>query len=237
MGRLSRDLDSVSFWAGANGLLLNAQKTMAVRASSEWCCNWIFGFCEGSWCDDRWPAELRSHARHVAAKVFAGLRCLWPHSGYLPRATKLLLVKSLLLPHFSYCSQVLGKLQASTKEILLKAFKACVRFVCGLGRYESTSGSIDVLLGCDLFSYLDHLSCVLLHKTVLTKEPGYLYDFLSPTSNERTFNLLLPRVGSDALSRSFFVSGVSIYNSLPPPIKRNYSLTGFKIACRDYFCA
>lgn len=247
MSKLSRDLNSISYWAGANGLLLNAQKTLAIRFSSS---KWPIDFPKlrlngvtieyadavkdlGVMIDNQ--LNWRSHAQYVSAKVFAGLRCLWPHSNYLPRHTKLLLVKSLLLPHFSYCSQVLGKLQVSTREILLKAFKACVRFVCGLGRYESTLNDINVLLGCDLFSYFDHLSCVLLHKIVLSKQPDYLCDFLTPTSNERTFNLLLPIVGSDVLSRSLFVSGVSIYNSLPPLVKRNSSLTGFKIACRNYF--
>lgn len=156
----------------------------------------------------------------MAAKIFAGLRCLWPHADYLPREIRLLLVRALLVPYFVYCSQVLGDLQVSVREILEKPFKACVLFVCGVRRYASTSEHTSVIFGTDLASYFDYLSSVFLHKTIISREPGYLFENLTLTRNPRTFNLVVLRSNSDVLSRSSFVSGISTFNSLPPGVKK-----------------
>ena len=181
--------------------------------------------------------NFEQHARKVSAKIFGGLRCLWPTSHFLPPNTKKLLVKSLLLPHFAYCTPVLGELSAATKEILSKAFKACVRFIYGLGRYDSTSSHMKLLLGTDLFSYFDYLNCSFSHKLFIVKEPDYILDHFNFGHSARTLNLTLPRNKNNITSTSLFVSGVSKYNALPPHVKKIRSLNNFKIACKNHFVA
>ena len=53
--------------------------------------------------------SLRTHCNRVSSKVFAGLRSLWVHGNVTSRVMRISLVKSLLLPHFTYCCEVEGK--------------------------------------------------------------------------------------------------------------------------------
>lgn len=247
MRLLDSDLAAVTAWAKENRLRLNAGKTKAIVISTG---TWakdiprvVFGGEEivyedhvlnlGLTVDSR--LAWTQHAQSVSSKIFAGLRNMWPSARFIPQETKKLLVKSLLMPHFAYCCPVIGDLSASAKKILEKPFKACVRFVYGIGRYDSVSNFVNGLLGTDLFSYFDYLTSTFLHKVVITKEPDYVYERLNFGSSDRTFNLLLPRNNKDVVNRSMFVRGVAKYNALPGAVKCRLSLTGFKRACRNFY--
>ena len=47
-----------------------------------------------------------NHVEVVNRKVFTGLASLWPLASSTPLRTRLLLAKSLLLPHFIYCCEI-----------------------------------------------------------------------------------------------------------------------------------
>ena len=245
---ISDDIRSVLQWSASNGFLINAVKTKAIVIGGERWSGEIPKFeIDGVSIDfvhdvknlglliDK-SLSWEQQARAVSSKIFAGLRYLWPHASYLTMRVKKLLVRSLLLPHFVYCCQVLGKISAAVRDILLKPFKACVRFAHGLGRFESTSRFESSLLGNDLFAYMDYLNCVFLHKLIITKEPLYLHDKMTFSKSARTLNVAVPRSNRTVLGKSVFVHGVSVYNSLPHGIKHKFSSTGFKSACvRDTF--
>ena len=87
-----------------NGLYLNVNKTQAIKiTAANWCVNipnLVLNCVTKEYADEVKDLGVlidsllnwRSHARFVAAKVFARLRGLWPHASYLPRSAKLLLV-------------------------------------------------------------------------------------------------------------------------------------------------
>lgn len=246
MSLLKSDLSAVSAWAKENRLKLNAGKTKAIVFSS------------GSWARELPEIEFEgasvnyvdsvnnlgltlesrmgwaSHASKVSAKVFAGLRNMWPSARFIPVRTRELLVKSLLMPHMTYCCPVLGELSAGTRKIFEKCFNACTRFAYGIGRYDSISDHAHRLLGKDLFAYFDYLTSSFLHKVIVTQEPDYIFQNLTFGSSNRLRNLILPRNDKNIVNDSFYVRGVSKYNSLPASVKGKLSLTGFKRACREH---
>jgi len=246
MSHLSSDLAAVSAWAKENRLKLNAAKTKAiVFSSSGWAENIPEVVFEGTsvpYADSVKNLGLMiesrltwdAHARSVSAKVFAGLRNMWPVARFMPLETRELLVKSLLLPHLTYCCPVFGQLSAAVKKVFEKAFKACIRFLYCVGRYESISSHVSRLLGRDLFVYFDYLSSTFLYRVIISKQPDYIYDDLVFGSSARTLNLVLPRNNRDVVNASFFVRGVAEYNALPAVVKRKFSITGFKRACKAH---
>lgn len=75
-----------------------------------------------------------AHANEISAKVFPRLRSFWPNHHILPLSTRLMLVKSLILPLFTYCHSVYtSNLKAKSIRVLERAFAACVRFVLRIG--------------------------------------------------------------------------------------------------------
>lgn len=224
MDRLSADLRAVSFWpgrmcvrltpwgrslcfgyssSGANGTVIKCR--IDYRLSPEFPTPCPFGSCKSS--------------------VFVAPCQLLP-SGYSFVTREVAPSPSL---HILLAGYEEG-LHAATKDFLKKPLRACIRFLCGLGRYGSDADSIPVIL-----------SCVLLHKTAIRVEAKYLFNRLNPNlnSNSSKFNFVVSGVSRDVMSRSFFVGGVMTYNSLPMPVaaKRTLSWTGSKSACKNFFSA
>lgn len=245
---INLDLAAVSHWSQLNNLTLNASKTQAI----------VFSNCHRNRQPSR-PVILNGvviplsesvkdlgiviarnlswneNADHISAKVFAGLRGLWPHQRNLPIKTRINLVKTLLMPHFCYGSVVFAKMSAAAERTILRAFKACVRFVAGLKRYESTSDRQHDILGCGLLQYLDYRTCLFMFTLLQYRQPNYLISNIVSGTSARTEALILPIHRTASMNSSFFVNGVSTWNSLPLAIRQCQSVQSFKTHCRSHF--
>lgn len=117
------------------------------------------------------------HAAKISQRIFIGLRSLWPQAKSTPLKTRYILAKALLLPHLDYCSPVFYYgLNAESMNDLTKSVKSIVRYVYGLGRFDSTDAYIQRFLGCSLDTYLKVKSMCYLYKLVGSTQPSYLRD-------------------------------------------------------------
>lgn len=244
----NNELSSVSEWAMLNQLTLNASKTQAILLANNPNSNFVvpnivldgtsvqfsdtvkdLGFTltrNLSWNND---------AVNVAAKIFGGLRSLWPHQKNLPYKTRVNLVKTLLMPHFCYGSVVYSKLSAAAETSLQRAFNACIRFVTGLRRFEGTSDHQGAILGCGLLEYMEYRTCLFMFKLLQSGQPDYLMRQIHYGMSLRTGNLVIPFHKTANMGSSFFVHGVSRWNALPLGIRDQRSVWSFKTACRNHF--
>lgn len=248
IGDFNLELAAVSEWAKLNHLTLNASKTQAILLTNNPKLDLAIpnvildgksvpfadsvtdlGFTltrNLSWNED---------ATNVAAKIFGGLRSLWSHQRNLPLKTRVNLVKTLLMPHFCYGSVVYAKLSVAAEKTLQRAFNACIRFVSGLRRYEGTSEHQNVILGCGLHQYMEYRTCLFMFKLLQSGQPDYLLRHLKRGMSSRTGNIVIPFHKTSNMGSSFFVHGVSVWNSLPLDIRDRRSIWSFKTACRNHF--
>lgn len=174
----------------------------------------------------------------ICSRVFSRLRSLWPLSHIFPQKTRLTLVKSLVIPAFTYGECVYSSnLSAVDLRSLERAFSACVRFVYRLRRYDSTRDYTNGILGAPITTYLRQRRCSALHSIIKTRMPSYLFDKLCHGSSVRSGVFLIPRHSSTQYNRSFFVRTVSDYNAIPTSVRALYSLPGFSRACLARFSA
>jgi len=174
----------------------------------------------------------------VCGRVFSRLRSLWPLSHLFPLKTRLLLVKLLVIPAFTYGECVYStNLSAAHERSLERAFSACVRFAYRLGRYDSTRRYAHKLLGAPILTYLKQRRCSALHSLVRNKEPSYLVNKLVRGSSSRSGVFVIPRHCTGQYNDSFFVSTIRDYNSVPLAIRKLNSATRFSRACLDCFTA
>lgn len=243
--RMNEDLLSVSRWAQENSLVLNAGKSQAIIFIENGAnvnappvlLNGVeipyssFVLNLGLSMDNR--MLFKEHVKDLCSKVFFRLRSLWPNGNFFPLKARLALVKSLIVPLFTYADSVYStNLQAGDIRAIERAFSACVRFVYRLRRYDSTEGFKERLLGCSIFDYLRYRQCLFLHNLMMRKTPNYLYSKLQRGQSSRNLIFVLPRNVSLQYNRSFFVRSVSNYNSLPESLKRLSSIVSFR---RAYF--
>ena len=155
------------------------------------------------------------------------LRRLWKFSYCIPFPTKILLVKSLLTPHFLYGDVLNHPLNFICKNRLQIIFNSCIRFIYNLRRFDHISKYSNVIFGCPLLKYLDYRSWLFLFKLRKSGTPQYLFNLLTSASL-RTLNFIIPRYTSKHTCMSMFVYSVQLWNDLPLSAKRATSISKFK---------
>lgn len=168
------------------------------------------------------------HVSNVCSKVRSSLRRLWMIAWALPIDTKLMMVKTLLVPYFTYGCRVFSSLTRELFEMLNKAFNACTRFVFGCRKYDRLGTLKRAVLNCTLSDLYEMNMCLLLFKIIRSQEPSYLYERLRFSRSTRTLNLLPPSRRLSSLDGMFFIRSTALWNSLPLTLKAERSYTTFK---------
>lgn len=179
----------------------------------------------------------RLQCNHIVSKVYSGLRSLYPNCNLVPVNARINLLKSLLIPHFTYGDVVFfDGLNAECRKSLERAFNACVRYAFGLRKRRSIRGYADKILGCDLFQYLRYHTLTFVQNVILRKVPIYLHSKLYRSRSDRTFNYNVRRISLSRTHNSLFASGIARYNSLPVVVKRSSTISAFRSLCCKHIC-
>lgn len=244
---INEDLESIKRWSFLNSLRLNASKTNAMFITrfnhiSEYpdlrIGNAPISFIDNAtslgYIIDR-NLKWDKHVLSQCGKIYACLRTLYARANILTQQTKLQLFKSYVLPHFISCDFLLTSVSVRTLERLRIALNSCVRFVYNLTRFDHVTHLQQSLVGCTFYNFIKVRTCILLHKIISTRCPSYLAFKLQAFRSVRNRNFVIPSHCSVQYGNSFFVKGVSIWNSLPVVLKENMSLVNFKKHCKEHF--
>jgi hypothetical protein len=117
--------------------------------------------------------NFSSHVSTV--KAVSCLRVLYRSKSSFPQAARLRLVQALVLSAFDYCLPVFGNvITAGDIERMQTGQNMCVRFVCGLRKYDHVS-SARLNLGLLLISDVCSLrTAMVVHRILATNKPEYL---------------------------------------------------------------
>ncbi|XP_075157983.1 uncharacterized protein LOC142231250 [Haematobia irritans] len=185
VSRINEDLERVCIWAASNSLTLNPHKSkcMIITNKRRNITNYNPVLLRGqaievvnrsknlgiifnnnlSWSD---------HISSAAGKVFGMLRTLYHSQSFTPIHIRILLAKSYLLPILLYGCELFSKCDAKSKQRLESVYKAIIRYVFGLKRYDSSSSFINSLYGFPLLDLLKSPKLLLyLNVNEITDEP------------------------------------------------------------------
>lgn len=168
----------------------------------------------------------------MCEKIYSGLRSAWPHFSYTPQLTRVLFVKSLLMPHLEYCSVVYSYgLSAVSRGLLDRAFAAMVRFAYGVKKFDSIRNFTDRLLGFDLESYFRIRAMCFVFKLIRSRTPSYL-DFVNESGySSKTNQLIVPRFYTRQCKGVLMAKGIVDWNSLPNATRSLNSYVSFRDRC------
>ena len=117
---------------------------------------------------------------------------------------------------------------------LERAFTACLRFIYGLRRYDSTRDYKKKVFGCSFLPYFKYRRCIVMHDIVNKRVPRFLTDKLTLSRSSRTNMLIIPKHYTKQYGRSFFVLAATDYNELPVVARSRESRAAFGKACLEY---
>lgn len=246
---VNKDLINVWNWAARNKLTLNAKKSNCIlfsTSNTEFLRNSLppivlngatipisntvksLGVMLDSTLN--WESQITT----ICGRIYAGLRSLYSTISYTTLNLRIKLVKSLLIPHFIYCSSIMGSLGSGVFQKLRCSYYSCLRYIYNKKRFESVSHLSVNILGCSFKNFLDYRISITLHKILTSKQPEYLFKNLIRCRGERLGNLRIPRNRSVVRNKSFFVYGASLFNSLPTYTK-TMSQKHFKTESMKFF--
>nr|CAI5832947.1 unnamed protein product [Callosobruchus analis] len=186
----------------------------------------------GLWIDSDF--RFTKHVNQLCQTSYNTLRQLYPSRHIMNTRLKLNICQSLVLSKIAYCDCIYfpALLQADVLR-LQKIQNSCIRFACGIRKYDHLSKSYHDAgwLKLEKITKYHHLNVT--HNVLINKMPLYLYSKLvtfSSNSNRATRNsslFVIPKHSTSLFKRSFIYNAIKMYNSLPNDF-RNFSIINFK---------
>ena len=143
--------------------------------------------------------------------------------------------KTLIQPHFDYCSQVWGCLGTTLQNKLQRLQNRAVRIITKRG-YEYRSADILKKPGLPALDVRrNNQLCISMYHIKNSLAPQYLTDLFCQSSSMHDYNtrfaqdaLALLKPNSNSLKKSFSYKGAVAWNNLPSNLKKIDSLLTFK---------
>ena len=159
-----------------------------------------------------WDAHIATIISKVA-KVIGVLRRL---KSLLPHHVLVTVYKSLILPHFDYCSSVWGNLGKGLAQKLQKLQNRAARIITGSDYTIRSSEILSDLNWSTLEQRQDLHLKLLMFKTINKNVPDYISAKFVPVNTIHNYSLrgadsriFVPRSSTEALKKSFFTEGRS----------------------------
>lgn len=182
----------------------------------------------------------KKHIDEISKKISSGIGALKRLRPFISQSTAVKIYKSLIEPHFDYCSGVWYGISNTLCDKLQKLQNRAARVVTKSNYDTSASSLLKLLKWDDLTTRRKKLLAVSMYKSLRGLFPSYLESMF--VSCDTAYNLRdienklsLPKPRTDYLKRSFSYCGAALWNSLPPEIRGADSLPHFKQMINKHF--
>lgn len=159
----------------------------------------------------------------------------------LPSPIKLLLANSLILPYFDYACLVFNDASGYLDTKLQRLQNVVLRFVYGLRRDTSLSPFRRKANWMTTRARRMYFLGILTYQILNSGSPSYLHDryrVVDPSvrrsARQVSSNYQIPNCRTDTYTRSFWISSIKNWDSLPDQIKNSPSIDSFKSALFAY---
>ena len=172
------------------------------------------------------------HIDYIASKISSRLGMLRKARKIIPRASCITLYDSMVLPLFDYCSAVWSGCGITNREYLNRLQRRAVRII--EGREVKQNDIRSTLNWPSLEARRNYQTCLQVFKCLNGLAPAYLLNKFSlsrdfHSHNTRNKDLIrLPRAKTSKFQTSFYYNGAKLWNTLPPHIRQENTLSLFK---------
>ena len=175
------------------------------------------------------------HIAQITSKITKIIGVLRRLKSYLPRRILILIYKSLIQPHFDYCSSVWGNLGKGLAQKLQQLQNRAARIINGSHYSVRSHEVLSELNWSNLEERRSQQFKTLMFKTMNKMVPDYLSDKFTSVNLVHNHNLrgssskqFVPRPQTEALKKSFTYRGTVLWNSLPVEAINAKSIAEYK---------
>ncbi len=176
------------------------------------------------------------HIDSVYHKISAGIGAIKRIKPYVPCKTLHDVYKTLIQPHFDYCSPLWDNCGLGLQDKLQKFQNRAARVITGAD-YDVRSSEVLNKLGWETLARRQELNkLVLMYKVLGNHTAPNLKDLFSRRNASQNIydlrnsetDLSLKKPKTEFLKKTFGYSGAILWNSLPQDVKAAESITSFK---------
>lgn len=185
--------------------------------------------------------SLKQNVNYIVKKVAKKVNFLRRLSKNISMFARLTIYKTIIAPHFEYCSSLLLYLNNNEMQILQKMQNKAMRVILQCNRYTPINSMLQILNFMTVRQRVLLKTLQLIYKIKNGMVPSYLYEKITYVrdihshNTRRTNDLHVDRHHSLLASKSLFCKGLKEYNNLPNEIKNvNQSLKHFTNSCVKY---
>lgn len=180
-----------------------------------------------------------SHAKYVTKKITTKINLLGRISRDLTKWTKILIYKTIILPHLNFCASILFMFTKGDIDTLQKNQNRALRYILRCNRYTRIK---DMLMSTNLLSVSQNIyfnTMIVIYKIRNGMYPEHIMEDLQLVGDVHDYNtrtrlhFYVPCVGSSFAQNSLFHRGLIEFNNLPIDIKSS-NFTQFKKLLRIY---
>ena len=181
------------------------------------------------------------HYATTAKKCHDALARLRKCLDYIPRDTKLMLVKALVFLYLDYCAGLSLSIVGEMCKKLDRCKNAALRFATGVKKYEHITPTY---MPKGILRYRDRrvYMCICLLACILrSSEPSVIYDKFSfrpadeiGSKRRLVYELVIPPSKTSYYKKSFVISLATLWNTLPDDVRSLFRKPAFKILLENH---
>lgn len=180
------------------------------------------------------------HVMKVRRDIFATLSMLRQTQHLITQSLRLKLVKTLVVPRITYCSNIFMGCSRKLWNQLNVSFNSCARYIYQTRSRDPVSKHAYDILNCTLEHYIQYQACLFIFNLMRTNCPSYLAEKLTQSRLPRGNTLQLPiskTLRTDQFTSSFFVMGIRLWNELDSKLRKLEASSAFRQQVFSYFAS
>lgn len=250
VNKLNSELKIIAKWLKVNKLKLNTGKTKAMVIYSSAIAN-INEKVDGENIDyvneinylgviiDN-KLSFTKYVDCIVKKVAKKINFFGRISVKLGLWAKILVYKTIIAPHFDYCSTVLFLVNEGDMYKLQKLQNRAMRVILRCSKYTKTSLMLDALQWLSIKETVYFNTLIIIFKIVKNLLPSYLSRFIVYTYNVHNYgirsagNFRLDLNRKVCSQNSLFYKGLKLFNNMPSDARQVDKISGFRKYCSGY---
>lgn len=178
--------------------------------------------------------KFSEHANYICEKISKKINYFYRIRQSLSMNSRIIVYKTIIAPHFEYCPTILFYVNENEKCLLQRQQNRAMRAILGVNRYTPIKGMLECLSFMSVNQRLILNNVIFVYKLIHNMLPQYMTDrvrFVHEVHDyhtRQTNEIYIPFAKKTQTQKSLFYRGLSIYNSLPQPIRSSRNIREFR---------